>query len=121
MTKGAGANAGGAAVDDKAPDGCATEHAGEAVGVGSRGEARNKGHSRTRSRADQVHLFNRGGRCGGVPYDVRAADASEVNRRDMDAMTRTAADREGATGLCNAERWRCDRLQQGEGGNTTPV
>ena len=121
-TRGAGASEGGATADDEAPDGHATELAGEGVGAGSVGEARSKRQSGRRSRADQAHLSNRGGRRGGVPHDVRAADASGADRRgDVDAMTRTAADRRGATGLCNAKRQRRDRLQQGEGGNTALV
>ena len=41
-TRGAGASAGGSAADDEAPDGRATELAGEGVGAGSAGEARSK-------------------------------------------------------------------------------
>ena len=60
-TRETGASTGGAAADDEAPDGCAIEHAGEGVGMGSGGEARSKKQSGRRSRADQVYLCNRGG------------------------------------------------------------
>ena len=82
-TRGAGASAGGTAVDDEAPDGRATELAGEGVGTGSGGEARSKRQSGRRSRADQAHSSNQGRRRGGVPHDVRAADASGADDEEM--------------------------------------
>ena len=79
-TRGAGASIGGAAADDEAPDGRTTELAGEGVGAGSGGEARGKRQSGRRSQADQAHSFNLGGRRGGVPHNIRAADASRADR-----------------------------------------
>ena len=42
MTRGAGASKGGTVADDEAPEGRATEYAGEGVSAGSGGEARSK-------------------------------------------------------------------------------